>query len=236
MIERCKHALGIGCFSVIAFCGLAIGMEVVEPVKGAELQGTNRAKANLQAPKPHAGNSSQLAQSKTPVMPSQPYTSVGVLPANPARRVSASALSHEEELQALNMRLATQKALRSLQAQRLAASRKLGKKAWRKNLESFLTQQRQIQARADIHSKTLARDPVRSNQNEPSKSPKLKPETRPESLETSPIEQAPPQPRQPGLEEHKPQRRSNAVLAQVYSERALHGLADNGLPEEPPGS
>jgi hypothetical protein len=107
--------------------------------------------------------------------------------------VPVSDLSHEEQAQALSLRLSTQKALRTMQARRMASSRKQSKKAWRKDLEGFLTAQRRIQSRSEIKP-TL---PKRLPQTDPG----LAPEPEPQELQK-------PHPGEP-----RPAKRPTAVLA-----------------------
>jgi hypothetical protein len=59
-------------------------------------------------------------------------------------KVPFATLTKSEEIQALKSKVAYERALRTMRASRLAKNRHQGKQTWRKDMEIFLTAQRQL--------------------------------------------------------------------------------------------
>lgn len=196
----------------MAFLGLvtsAHSMEVIEPVRGSALP-----KQRAEQPALNEQESSVQEQALRQPVEYVPVNSNQKISASTSNQGFGHGLSQEEEMQALNLRLNTQKALRTMQAQKLAASRKQGKKAWRKNLESFLSEQRQIQARAHAQAKTAVKLPKAPQAQEKKRPENLEPvPSAPKRFESQPFDETMPQPELPGQGEPKPQRRQQAILA-----------------------
>lgn len=83
-----------------------------------------------------------------------------------------TSLTPEEEAKSLIMRMEAQKALRDLKAKKMASHRRKGMKAWKREMEGFLTTQRQIK-RDQVDAKILPQ--LKIEKEEKSTNPKWHP-------------------------------------------------------------